>query len=553
METLSRSKGSSWLPWFLRGVLFLAFLILFARLADLQLIRGAYYRGLSEGNRIRRVRIKAPRGDILAKNGEVLAGSIEVKKRVIFDPEEGYSISSDIKNARDDELVTDPMRDYKLGEVAAHITGYLGEADEEEVGRVTGECPEKGPKALGGLVGRSGLEQYYNCLLTGIDGEEMVEVDAQGKKIRTLGVRDPIPGEDLHTHIDYGMQREVAKLMEDKPGAVVITDKNGKVLSLFSSPSYDPNEFIQHARDEVLDDIFENESLPLFNRAIGGKFPPGSVFKPLIGLAALEEDKIDSGYRYTDIGYIAIDDYQYRNWYYTQHGGTEGELGLVRAIARSTDTFFYKLGEILGMGNIEKWGQKFGLDERTGIDLTGEIDGLMPGREWKLDTKGEKWYLGNTYHLSIGQGDLAVTPVALHKAILSIANGGKFCTPTIAGETNCENLDVSQENLSIIKMGMREACAPGGTAFTFFDFPKKEDETVVACKTGTAEIGESDETHAWFVAFAPIDDPEIVATVLIEEGGEGSYDAGPVARSIFNYWFGITEKPTPTVSPALTP
>ena len=547
METLSNSNNQSWLPWFLRGILFLSFLVLFSRLADLQVIKGAYYKNLAEGNRIRKVSLKAPRGNILARNGEILVGNLDIRNRVVFDPIEGYFITRDLEGASDEEIIIDPMRDYKLGSMSAHITGYLGEAGIDEVDKVRGECIEKGPVPIGIRLGRSGLEQYYDCLLRGTNGEELVEVDARGYKIRMLGVREPVAGTDLLTNIDYNLQEKISGLMVGLTGGIVVTDSEGRVLALYSSPSYDPNIFINSGKENV-SEILDDKNMPLFNRVISGKYPPGSVFKPLIGLAALEESIIDSGFSYLDTGYIEIDEYRYRNWFHTQHGGTEGEIDLVRAMARSTDTFFYKLGEIMGIGLIEKWGGIFGLGDKTGIDLVGEVAGIMPGREWKLKNKNERWFLGNTYHLSIGQGDMSSTPMQIHKAILAIANDGRFCKPRVVGDPECEDLSFQQKNVDLIKKGMQETCTRGGTAFPFFDFPTDTGESVVACKTGTAETGVSYETHAWFVAFSPIVEPEIVVTVLVEKGGEGSYDAGPIAREIFDYWFEI-EKADNTIEP----
>jgi penicillin-binding protein 2 len=541
METLSAAKIQSWLSWFLRGLLILGFLILLGRLTELQIIKGDYFRDLSEGNRIRRVPITAPRGRILARGGEILVDNIEVKRRVVFSPQKGYEKLDDIGQAADDEIITEYEREYSLGEAFAHASGYLGEVNEDEVGKINPQCPEKGTRSSGALVGRSGLEHEYDCVLSGIDGEELVEVDTSGVKIRVLGRKEAVPGEDIRTSIHLGLQKKIAEEMKGSKGAVVATDAKGQVLALYSSPSFDPNLFLNKNASDEISALINNQDLPFFNRAIGGQYHPGSVFKPLVAIAALQEKKIDEDYKYEDTGQIVIDTlygkFTYSNWYFTQYGGKEGEISLVRALARSTDTFFYKLGEMVGIDKLNLWADKFGLSERTGVDLPGEITGLVPSPEWKQKVKGEDWFLGNTYHVSIGQGDLSLTPIEVNTAFGVIASGGELCSPRIVGEPFCKKLDITRENLSLVKQGMEEACVAGGTGYTFFDFTPK-----VACKTGTAETNEDGKTHAWFVVFAPADFPEILLTTLVEGGGEGSRVAGPIAREIFDYWFGLSHE-----------
>lgn len=546
MESLSSSRVQSWLSWFFRGLLVLGFVILFARLIELQVIKGDYYRVLAEGNRIRRIPINAPRGKILARGGEVLVGNKKVTKRVVFDPQKGYQKLDDIKGASEEELITEWVREYKMGSSLAHVSGYLGEVNEEEVGKINPDCPEEGPRKPGQLIGRTGLEEEYECLLSGVDGEELVEVDSQGKRVRTLGKKEPQPGGELRTSIHSELQKKVAEVMDGKKGAVVVTEPGGEVLALYSSPSFDPNIFVNGKNNsEKISTLLNDEDLPFFNRAIGGAFHPGSVFKPVVATAALEEGEIDKDFTYEDKGQINIEtpygNFTYSNWYFTQYGRTEGEIDLPRAIARSTDTFFYKVGEFLGVENIVEWSAKFGLNKKTQIDLPGEVNGLIPTPEWKREVKGESWFLGNTYHMAIGQGDISLTPIQVNTSISVVASNGKLCLPRIAKDPNCKELELDRDNLELVKKGMVGACSEGGTAFPFFDF-----EPQVACKTGTAETGVGDETHAWFSVYAPADFPEIVTTVLIEEGGEGSSIAAPIAREIFDFWFetGNEEKNT---------
>ena len=559
METLSTTRNQSWLIWFFRGLLLLGFFILTARLFELQIIKGSYFRQLAEGNRVRKIPIVAPRGRIIARGGETLVGNKKVKKKIVLG-KDGYEKQNITDDINEEDVFSEWQRNYEFGERLAHVTGYLGEVTKEELGKVRVECPQKGTRKLGELIGKSGLEKEYDCLLAGVDGEELIEVDAQGKKVRILGRKDAVAGADLKTTIDLKLQEKVfeifnqAQIPEGKRGVVVVSDIKGEILAFYSSPSYDPNAFISKERSYLVESYFQNKDLPLFNRVISGKYHPGSIFKPIVAIAALEEGKINKDFTYEDKGVIFIDTaygkFSFSNWYFNQYGRTEGLIRLPRAIARSTDTFFYNLGEMVGVEKLVFWSEKFGLDKRTGIDIPGEVGGLIPSPAWKSKTKKERWFLGNTYHMSIGQGDIALTPIGINAAISSIASGGKLCTPHLfAGELQsktfrssisnprCKELGISMENINLVKEGMRQACSPGGTGFTFFDFKEKMGIDV-ACKTGTAEVEDGKNPHAWFTVFAPVDNPEIVATILVENGGEGSKVAGPIARKIFDYWFG---------------
>src|SRR3989344_132052 len=548
MQTLLAIKTQSWLIWFLRGVVTLGFLVLAGRLVDLQIIRGKYFRVLAEENRIRRVVIVAPRGRSVARGGDVITDNGQVQKEVVFE-KSGIEKHDAETSESTKSLITEWVRTYPQADVFAHLTGYLGEVSQEELGKVEAQCLEKGPRKLGALIGRGGLEEKYDCTLRGIDGEELIEVDAFGERVRTLGRKNPTPGRDIHTTIDFGLQKKLAEMLKSDVGAAVITDPKGEILAFYSSPSYDPNVFNNEAKQKEAEEILTDEKKPLFNRVIGGKYHPGSVFKPVVAVAALEEEKIDGSFTYEDNGYIAIKsvygDFTFNNWYFTEYGGREGTIDLERAITRSTDSFFYQIGELTGVEKIADWSHTFGLDEVTGIDIPGEIAGLVPNPVWKVRVKAERWFLGNTYHLSIGQGDIALTPIAVNQAIAAISNGGEYCSPHIlneeafAGNFLCRDLGIKKENIDLVKKGMVGACSLGGTGYTFFDFKEKSGYEV-GCKTGTAEVGDgTDDTHAWFTAFAPKDDPEIIATILVERGGEGSRVAGPIAREIFNYYFKV--------------
>lgn len=343
----------------------------------------------------------------------------------------------------------------------------------------------------------------------------------------------------LKTTIDFNLQSEVADQMKDKKGAAVVTDTKGNILAFYSEPSYDPNLLIDRSDSAKIAELLNNPNLPFFNRVIGGTFHPGSVFKPVVALSALEEGAIDGSFTYTDTGVIKVNEFSYSNWYFTEYGRTEGNINLTKAIARSTDTFFYKIGEMVGPDNMAKWATAFGLNKPTGVDLPGEIKGLIPTTSWKKQTIKERWFLGDTYHMAIGQGYVAVTPLELNTYISAIAANGNLCQPRFNQEIPlvCKKLGVTQTNLDLVKEGMKEACTTGGTAYTFFDFSSKYGGTTVACKTGTAEVGTDGDPHAWFTFFAPIDNPEIVTTILIEKGGQGSSVAGPIARKIADFYF----------------
>lgn len=538
--------------WMILSVFLLfGFLIAAARLVDLQILRGSYFRELAEGNRVRRLPLKSARGEILDRNGRFLARNIPVYKLADFSAggvvvgEKTISRSEalEIQAERPElvsRLVIESRREYPLGKAAAHLLGYVNEVSKQELQSAVKDCRKIAYYQLGDLKGRMGIEAQFDCLLRGVNGEELLEVDNLGRVVRSLGRKEPIPGSNIQVTIDAELQKiayqaltnppvkkDMPKLGEIRGAFVVQEAKTGKILALVSVPSFDPNRLSGEYLRLVKDD-----SLPLFNRAIAGVYPPGSTFKIIVAAGALEEKKIDKDFQYEDKGKIVINGFEYRNWYYTQYGKTEGLIDVVRAIARSTDTFFYKVGEMLGVDGIIKWADKFGFGKKTGIDLPGEADGFLPTSEWKKRVTGEPWFLGNTYHLAIGQGDLLATPLQVNVATSVIASGGLFCQPTILPkEQKCHKIGLSNQIVKLVTQGMIKACSPGGTAFPFFDFSPQ-----VACKTGTAETG-TGKTHAWLTVFAPADNPEIVATILIEEGGEGSKVAAPIMKKILEWWF----------------
>lgn len=548
-----------------RWVLLVVLIILFAfvslgRLVDLQVVSGAYYRSLAEGNRIRRIPVKAGRGEVLDRNGQVLARNTPVYKLATFTSggvvestavisrEEALKIQAE-QTEEAARLLIDSGREYPLGEIAAHVVGYVNEAAPEEIGKMSNDkCQMTNTQQVfqyGDLVGRMGVEAYYDCVLRGINGEELIEVDARGVLVRRIGRKEPIPGKSIRLALDANLQKLAYQALLDATnekgsgllrdqgevvrGAVVVArPESGEVLALVSLPSFDPNllkdKYTEYANDK---------NLPFFNRAISGAYHPGSTYKLVVATAGIQEGKLDSNFNFKDEGFIELGGTIFRNWLFVKRGGVEGEIGLVRAITRSTDTFFYKAGEILGVDALVLWSKKFGIGVKTGVDLPGEIAGLLPTPEWKEKVKQERWYLGNTYNMSIGQGDLTTTPVQILAMTSVFANGGRLCVPGVALQNpNCQDLGLKEESLSLVRQGMVGACSPGGTAGQFFNF-----EPRVACKTGTAQFIE-DKTHAWFTAFAPANaDAQITATVLVEGGGEGSVVAAPLVKKIFENYF----------------
>ena len=514
------------------ALLLVGLLTLLGRLFELQVILGAKNRAIAEGNRIRKVVEPAPRGIIYDRHGQPLVRNVPIYRLRQEDclPEEGdcfgvitreEALKIEAQGGEAAErLRVDVGRDYLYGAALAQVLGYLGEADKEEV--------SGGVYQLGALVGRTGVEEIYDQTLRGQDGGEIFEVDSQNNKIRQIGKIEPVSGEDLHLSIDGDLSKIAFEALSGQKGAIVATDvQTGEVIVLVSSPSFNP--------DKIEAKVLTDPELPMFNRAIGGVYPPGSTFKVVTAVAGIEEGKVDEQTIYEDTGQIKIGDYTYRNWYFTQYGRTEGAIDLVKAIKRSTDTFFYKVGEWVGATKLAQWARAFGLGRETGIDLPGEVTGLVPDPDWKEAVKGERWFLGNTYHFAIGQADLLTTPLQVNQMTSIIASQGRLCQPQVKRltEVNCQDLQLKPLTLKMVGEGMKQACSPEGTAFPFFEFSPQ-----VACKTGTAEFNDPEgRTHAWLTAFAPVDDPEIVVTALVEAGGEGSDVAAPMVKKVMEAWF----------------
>jgi len=506
----------------------------------------------------------APRGVILDRLGRPLAqnsASFKVGKgEEALTRDEALKL---IQQGRNVKITAG--RDYLYKGAFAHVLGYVGPISEDEV-----IMPEFSGYAISDIVGKIGLEREYEAQLHGRNGKKLFEVDAQGKFVRELGSESPVPGQNLKTTLDRDIQLAVAVSFKDvERGAVVVSDpRSGAILAMFSKPTFDPNLFIlgdtyeaegdYKTRESILSDT---EGLPLLDRAIGGAYPPGSTFKLVTATAALEKGAITPNTQIEDTGILKVGAFSFGNWYFLQYGRTEGSLDIVGAIKRSNDIFFYKAAEGAGVNIISDWANRFGLGKKLGIDLSGEVSGTVPTTEWKEKTIGEQWYLGDTYNYGIGQGYLLTTPLQVNMFTTVFANGGTLYQPHLLqsqkAKVKRQNF-INKKNIDLVRQGMMESCETGGVAWPFFNFKVKNPNLTaddrdyirdasdsadmvrvkVACKTGTAEIGgKDDKPHAWISVFAPFHEPEIVVTVLVENGGEGSSIAGPVARDILKDYF----------------
>jgi penicillin-binding protein 2 len=529
--------------WLLMGGLWLSFGILLSVAMKLMVVQGAYFKELARGNKVLETRIEAGRGKILDRKGRVVAESVyqyfkEVNGVKVFEEVgefKGYKFEGT-------GLAYELKRQYPYGESMGDVTGYLGMVNLEDISEK--KCDDKKIDARE-MVGRGGIEEWMDCSLRGEAGRRLVEVDATGKYVRELGREEPVVGKEVHLTIDAYWQEKIYEMVKGKKVAVVMSEpKTGKIISLVSSPGFDPNHFSFQKNNEMITNYLnDKENYPLLNRAVGVRYHPGSVFKMVMATAGLEEKVVDKNTLFEDTGVLKVGDYSYANWLWTKSGSTDGMVDMVTALKRSNDIYFYKLGEALGVDRIKLWANKFGYGKKTGVELVGEVEGIVPDDAWKRKIKGERWYLGNTYHLSIGQGDLDVTPLQVNQMTNVMANEGKLCRMTILNDkkTECVSLGIKYENWKTVVEGMKAACNPGGTAWPLFNF-----KTEVACKTGTAEVGDgSSDTHAWLTAFAPADNPEISITVLVERGGEGSDVAAPIVGDILKEWFEEPETKVP--------
>jgi len=582
------------------------FITILCRLVFLQLIRGGYYLSLAEGNRIRTRIIHAPRGMIFDRQKNILAKNVpnfevkitpkdlpanpQEKNKVIqklseliqepteniqnilnkkgkidqFEPvlikenieyEKALVLEINLKDLPGVSLEKNPRREYLFGPEFSHIIGYTGRVDEETL-------KTHKDYHLDDYIGKCGIEAFYEKELKGKDGKKQVEVDASGKTIREIASYNYQAGASLVTSLDSNLQKEVIAALSEglqkagvKKGAVVVENpQTGEILSLVSLPTFDNNLFALGIKPEDYNALVNDELQPLFNRAVSGSYLIGSTIKPVVAAAGLQEGVITPSTIINCRGAIEVPNqynpaiiYTFTCWLRSGHG----PLNVVGGLAQSCNVFFYTVGggygNISGLGaeRLARYMHEFGLGEKTGIDLPDEATGLVPTPAWKEAAKGETWYQGDTYNMSIGQGDVLATPLQLAGYTSCIASGGVLFQPQIVRQiikpdgTILKDFQpiirrknfIDPANIEVVKEGMRKAVT-AGTARRLNSLPFS-----VAGKTGTAELVRGGKKHAWFTCFAPYENPQVVVTVLLEEGGEGSDYAVPVAQRILEYYF----------------
>jgi len=604
-EVLIKTENvrSSFLIWFYIIILVI-FSILFTKLWILQVVSGEENRKLAEENRIRSRAVVASRGLIYDTNRNVLAKNIpnfvlvvypvdvpkeeeekrdfyrkiseisgldfaEIRDKVEKNIEyylEGVAIKENITHKealileektaalRGVAIEKRSSRGYVVDMGLAHILGYVGDISEKEY-------EENLNYLLTDKIGKTGVESYYEKELKGIHGREQVEVDSFGRLQKIIAKQDPLAGSGLVLNIDSDLQKKTKDILSaelnarqmSKGVAIISNPQNGAILSMVSLPDYDNNVFSSDKIKEEYPKLVADPQEPLFNRVISGVYPPGSTIKPVIAAAALQENVVGVNDWIICKGVIEVPNqfypdiiYHYKDW--AVHGG----VNVTKALAESCNVFFYTVGgghdkiQGLGLERIVKYLKLFGLNEKTGIDLGGEAQGLVPNAEWKKENLNEVWVLGDTYNLSIGQGHLGVTPLQVNAYTAAIANGGTLYKPRIAkelidasGSTKeiikpeiIRNNFINIEDLTGVRSGMR-SCVTSGSCDQLQALSVSS-----AGKTGTAQSGKANESeHSWFTAFAPYDNPQIVITVMIENGGEGYQVAEPISLRIMQYYF----------------
>ncbi len=431
----------------------------------------------------------------------------------------------------------------------SHILGYTGKINDKELAKHGNEY------SLIDYLGKTGIEYSYEKELKGKKGNKNIEVDALGKEKKIVSQTAPEDGHNLVLGIDYDLQKKVedvlktslGKLGLKKASVVIENPKNGEILALVSWPAYDNNVFARGIKSGDYNKLLKDPSRPLFNRVMSGEFPIGSTFKPVMSAAALQEKVITENTSFMSTGGLHVGQWSFPDWKAGGHGATN----VKKAIAESVNTFFYYIGggygdfQGLGIERIVKYAAMFGLSQATGIDLPNEATGFLPSAKWKEDTKNEVWYIGDTYHASIGQGDITGTPLQVANYTAAIANGGTLYQPHVVSKildhdnnlieeikpTVIRSNFIDSKNIKIVQEGMRQTVTDG-SGRNLNSLP-----VAVAGKTGTAQWSSNHNNQAWFTGYAPYDNPELAITVLVEEGGEGSSVAVPIAKEILQYYF----------------
>lgn len=600
-EIIESNVGNRRSYFILKAITFLIAGIFAFRLISLQISQGQENYQLAEGNRLKTTQLVAPRGLIYDRNGVALVQNVPsfslvlrpsqlpvklADRQIYLDNlarlaslnrtdleslinthrnrdvvtllesltrDQSLSIEIKIHNLDGVELIKQPIRAYASTPSLGNIIGYIGKGD-------AGDRKARPNLLSTALVGKTGVENTYDETLQGVPGQEITEVDSVGRTIRSVGNKPPETGNSLILTLDSTIQEVTAKALQESisksgatNGAAVAMDvATGDIISMVSLPTFDNNLFSPTTDNNVRQAVLKDPGSPLINRAISGQYPAGSTIKPIVATAGLvagvikETTKID-----TSEGKIEVGPWSFHDW--KVHGVSD----VKQAIAESNNIFFYTIGggykQINGLG-AERLGAgmtKFGFGSKTGIDIPNEQIGLVPTPDWKKKTKKEAWYIGDTYNMSIGQGDLLVTPLQLVRATAAIANNGRLLTPRLVRSSFSSAkgqkdfpVKVASDNLAptsmlqIIRDGMRQAVLTGSARS--FQGLKVE----VAAKTGTAQFDRAKEkTHSWFTAFAPYRDPKIAVTVIVEGGGEGYVVAAPVAKNMIESYFKLPLTP----------
>lgn len=572
-------------------------LLLLSRYAYLQIVHYEQFKDAADKNRIRLQPISPTRGYIYDRNGILLADNYPVftatlskadvkdiedtverlKPIIDLSEEDTERFLSRIKTAKKTERVTLKLnltetdiakfsevkfkfpgvsietqmtRYYPHGELFAHVIGYVGRINDKELKSI-----DKDAYAGTNLIGKIGVEKFYEDLLHGAPGFESIETDAYGNVLRNLGRKDSIRGNDLYLSLDYGLQQVAAEQLIGRRGAIVAMDPNtGEILALVSSPSFNPNLFVTGISTTDYSALRDNLDQPLYNRAVQGSYPPGSTIKPMFGLGGLHYGVVDWNTSISDPGYFTLpgDSHRFRDHKKSGHGS----VNMHKAQVVSCDTYFYILSFQMGIDRMNTWMRQFGFGEKTGVDLPSESTGLYPSPEWKLRTRKTKWSRGETISVSIGQGAFTSTPLQLAMATAITSNQGAHVTPHVLRETkgakphkvhNAPNGQIQFNGKPEDWVKMREAMVDviqSGTGRAI----RSGLQYQIAGKTGTAQVksiaqgkryNESILTdrqldHGLFVGFAPAEKPEIALAIIVENGRGGS--ATPIARPIMDYW-----------------
>jgi len=552
------------------------FALLTIRLWQLQVLQGKEYRKISTGNMLRIIKIPAPRGiiydrngiplvknspyfyaslmpenlkqvniqylaDILGINAADIHAKINKKGRSPFEPiklKEGLTFTeiAAVEARRSDFpgliIDIDMSREYLYGDLGAHLIGYLGKLNPSQ--SKDPEFKDVPPEAF---IGQWGAELLFDKSLRGTPGERIIEIDALGREIKLLKENPPVKGDDLKLSIDINLQTVAEEAFTGRAGAVVaMKTDTGEILGLVSRPSFDPNFFARGVNQSQWAALIQDKKLPMLNRALQSQYPPGSTFKIVTAIAALNEGVITPDTKVTCTGGINYGKWQFGCW---KKGG-HGTVSLHRAIVESCDVYFYEVGKRVGIDKIAEYARKLGLGSETGLPLIKERPGLIPDTKWKYEKKNQQWYLGETFNAAIGQGYVAATPIQMAQLMSVVANGGSIYKPVIV-KTDTQpqpvaNVDIKPEVLALVRDGLygvvNEGGGTGGAA--------RSSVAAIGGKTGTAQVvglrksshqlPEKLRDHAWFVAFAPVEKPSVALCVFVEHGGHGGGAAAPIAK-----------------------